>query len=118
MNEPVVFVGANEALRAYELLIANDEVVANEALIALEELTAKDADVANDELTAWDELTANDDVPKNEPVNEPVKDPVLYELVKALKLEVVTNELVLIVVPALRAKDAVNANEELKAFVV
>ena len=52
VNEPVVFVGANEALRAYELLIANDEVVANEALIALEELTAKDADVANDELTA------------------------------------------------------------------
>jgi len=90
--------------------------------IVVPAFNAYDAVVAYELLIATDELYAHDDVPSNEPVNEPVKDPVLYELVKVLNElvkvlndDVVTNEPVSIVVPTFRAYDAVVANELLIA---
>jgi hypothetical protein len=58
---------------------------------------------------ACDAVVAKDAVPNNKPVNEPVNDPVLYDEVKLLKEDVVTKELVLIVAPAFKAKEAVVA---------
>ena len=101
---------ANEEVTALEEETAKDALVANELDIAKDEVVANELDIANELVTALEELIAKDEVPNREPVKEPVKLPVLYEEVKALNDEVVTKEPVLIVVPpAFKAKEAVNA---------
>jgi hypothetical protein len=65
----------------------NDDVVTNEPVsIVVPAFIAYDAVVANELLIATDALSAQLAVPINDPLNEPV----LYELVKLLKLDVVT----------------------------
>jgi len=77
---------------------------------ALIEFCDCEALIANELVTALEEETAKDAVPNREPVKLPVNDPVLYEEVNELNEEVVTKEPVLILVPpAFKAKEAVNA---------
>ena len=110
---------AKELEREYDALIEFcdcEALIANELVTALEDETAKDAliakddDIANELDTALDDDTAKEAVPNREPVKLPVNDPVLYEEVNELNEEVVTKEPVLILVPpAFKAKEAVNA---------
>jgi len=110
------------AFKAYDAVVAKDAVPCNDPVIPLLPpllpdttrlpvitalpLNGKPAPPA---FKANDAVVAKDAVPNNEPVNEPVNDPVLYDEVKLLKEDVVTKELVLIVVPAFKAKEAVVA---------
>ena len=85
-NEPLIIadpVYGKVVSGAYEADTANDAVKANELDIALEEDIAKEALIA---------FCAQEAVPNKEPVKFPVNEPVLYELVKALNEEVVTND--------------------------
>ena len=101
------------AFKAYDAVVANDEL---NAVIALDAVTANEAVVAYDELTAcktYDAVVANYAVPCNEAVTPAVtcNDPVICKLFVVAYADPVAAKIPPPPPVALRAYDAVVANE-------